>query len=379
MIPNSMHAVPITTYLVSYNQHLSSKSCPNHLLFGQCSSRLGSLRIEFSKVHHRHIGRSLMKRKINSSNGSKGATAVVEAVAAPAQEKKRIVDDAEIRKQLEDSINAAMNLSHAEISKRVVVFNKVREKKIAAADRHRKLQIRNINELYEYEVQETEAIFQKSVKDIQDKLIIELKAEAERILSSMKPDNLNTSHENDTDDNNNNRLLRSNAPLLDADTIGLEKSKEKGAIRRRTNNTPSSLSLIQKNLPEQVIREDFLHIVKDIETRAASYYATVQKNINQLNPAVTINVDQLQVGTEIYTIGDLVIIFSHLTQESLTGVVTTITCNEIIIRSGAGLGTRFAFHISLLRNGRITIARDVDAKDHVDMMKNVAKIKSNSS
>lgn len=322
-----------------------------------------------------------MKRKINSSNGSKGATAVVEAVAAPAQaqEKKRIVDDAEIRKQLEDSINAAMNLSHAEISKRVVVFNKVREKKIAAADRHRKLQIRNINELYEYEVQETEAIFQKSVKDIQDKLIIELKAEAERILSSTKPDNSTMSHENDTDDNNNNRLLRSNAPLLDADTIGLEKSKEKGAIRRRTNNTPSSLSLIQKNLPEQVIREDFLHIVKDIETRAASYYATVQKNINQLNPAVTINVDQLQVGTEIYTIGDLVIIFSHLTQESLTGVVTTITCNEIIIRSGAGLGTRFAFHISLLRNGRITISRDVDAKDHVDMMKNVAKIKSNSS
>ena len=322
-----------------------------------------------------------MKRKINASNGAKGAAAVVEAVAAPVQEKKRIVDDAEIRKQLEESINAVMNLSHAEISKRVVVFNKVKEKKIAAADRHRKLQIRNINELYEYEVQETEAIFQKSVKDIQDKLIIELKAEAERIISSIKPDNSNTSNENDTDDNNNNnnRLLRSNAPLLDADTIGLEKSKEKGTIRRRTNNAPSSLSLIQKNLPEQVIREDFLHIVKDIETRAASYYATVQKNINQLNPTVTINVDQLQVGTETYTIGDLVIIFSHLTQESLSGVITTITCNEIIIRSGAGLGTRFAFHISLLRNGRITIARDVDAKDHVDMIKNVAKIKSSSS
>ncbi len=322
-----------------------------------------------------------MKRKINASNGAKGAAAVVEAVAAPVQEKKRIVDDAEIRKQLEESINAVMNLSHTEISKRMVVFNKVKEKKIAAADRHRKLQIRNINELYEYEVQETEAIFQKSVKDIQDKLIIELKAEAERIISSIKPENSNTSNENDTDDNNNNnnRLLRSNAPLLDADTIGLEKSKEKGTIRRRTNNAPSSLSLLQKNLPEQVIREDFLHIVKDIETRAASYYATVQKNINQLNPTVTINVDQLQIGAETYTIGDLVIIFSHLTQESLSGVITTITCNEIIIRSGAGLGTRFAFNISLLRNGRISIARDVDAKDHVDMMKNVAKIKSSSS
>lgn len=320
-----------------------------------------------------------MKRKINGTNGAKGvAAAVVEP--APVPEKKKIVDDAEIRKQLEESITAVMNLSHAEVSKRVAVFNKVKDKRVAAADRHRKLQIRNINELYDYEVQETEAIFQKSVKDVQEKLITELKAEADRIIASFKPDNANAGNENDIDEsNNNNRLLRSNAPLLDVDTIGLDKSKEKSAIRRRTNNTPSSLSLIQKHLPEQAIREDFLHIVKDIETRAASYYASVQKTANQLNPTVTITVDQVQVGTETYAIGDLVIIFSHLTQESLTGVITTITSNEVIIRSGAGLGTRFAFHISLLRNGRITIARDVDAKDHVDMMKNVAKIKNNNS
>ena len=48
---------------------------------------------------------------------------------------------------------------HAELERRATALQKARDRKIASCDRHRKLQIRNINQIYEYEVEDANAIF----------------------------------------------------------------------------------------------------------------------------------------------------------------------------------------------------------------------------
>jgi hypothetical protein len=50
-------------------------------------------------------------------------------------------------------------------------LNRVKEKKIAAADKHRKLQIKNINDLYEYEVSDATARYKRAYEETQERLI----------------------------------------------------------------------------------------------------------------------------------------------------------------------------------------------------------------
>jgi hypothetical protein len=53
---------------------------------------------------------------------------------------------------LEEAVLRIRTGSYAELLRQSESLNRVKEKKIAAADKHRKLQIKNINDLFEYEV-----------------------------------------------------------------------------------------------------------------------------------------------------------------------------------------------------------------------------------
>lgn len=54
--------------------------------------------------------------------------------------------------------------THTELVKRAEALNRAKENKIAAADRHRKMQIKNINAQYEYEVEDAGALYNVSSK-----------------------------------------------------------------------------------------------------------------------------------------------------------------------------------------------------------------------
>ena len=85
----------------------------------------------------------------------------LESISAPSGERtdKSQADD-EISRELVDHIQAIRNGTFPKLI--AVRENLLREmdKRVAIADRHRKLQIKNINELYESEVLETKARFE---------------------------------------------------------------------------------------------------------------------------------------------------------------------------------------------------------------------------
>jgi hypothetical protein len=84
-----------------------------------------------------------MKKKFDNDNGSH-------------------IDNVNNTTSIEALINLDIHQTNT-LSKRIQSLQNIKEKKIAAADRHRKLQIKNINELYEYEVQDAEAFFQVNI------------------------------------------------------------------------------------------------------------------------------------------------------------------------------------------------------------------------
>lgn len=190
---------------------------------------------------------------------------------------------------------------------------------------------------------------------MQDKLIAELKADAQK-LKIMRL----SAPANETDEETFKRTTRSSGPGVD-DLSALQ-SKEKPSFRRRTgaSNTPAVNSL-QKSIPLSAIREDFLEIVKDMETRAVNFAASMAK-VKQQEVLITVEEDGLRVGSEVFEIGDFIVAFSALSQEDLSGMITHISHEEVIVRTQGGMGTRFSFHIAQLKSGRVIIRRDSDAK-----------------
>ena len=107
-----------------------------------------------------------MKRKHTKTaapqNNDSTSTASLESSKkedpAPSADTSHIIN--KIEQDLQDAILAVKEGSHGEVSKRSNNLLRTKDKRIATADRHRKLQIKNINELYDYEVQDSEALFQ---------------------------------------------------------------------------------------------------------------------------------------------------------------------------------------------------------------------------
>ena len=67
-----------------------------------------------------------------------------------------------IEAEVDAAIASIKEGTHKELLKRAEALNRAKENKIAAADRHRKMQIKNINAQYEYEVEDAGSLYNVS-------------------------------------------------------------------------------------------------------------------------------------------------------------------------------------------------------------------------
>ena len=105
------------------------------------------------------------------------------------------------------------------------------------------------------------------------------------------------------------------------------------------------------------------------------------------------DLSQLIVGEEVFTIGDLVVLFSVLSQESFSGVITAISHRYIpdkifillgsLIRFGigrdvivrTGTGARLAFLVGQVRNGTVTVSKDLETIRNAQMVRQALALK----
>lgn len=104
------------------------------------------------------------------------------------------------------------------------------------------------------------------------------------------------------------------------------------------------------------------------------------------------DLSQLIIGEEVFTIGDLVVLFSVLSQESFSGVITAISHRYIpyiilildrLIRFGigrdvivrTGTGARLAFLVGQVRNGTVTVSKDLETIRNAQMVRQALALK----
>ncbi len=71
--------------------------------------------------------------------------------------------------------------------------------------------------------------------------------------------------------------------------------------------------------------------------------------------AVSDDYGALKVGDELFGLGDTLLVFSTLSQETLQGVLVVLTDKEAVLR--AATGQRFSFQLPLLQAGRVAVSR----------------------
>jgi hypothetical protein len=67
--------------------------------------------------------------------------------------------DMNVDEEIDKAIRKIREGSHEELQQRAYALEQEKQKHIAAADRHRQDQIKNINQLFEYEVEDAQALY----------------------------------------------------------------------------------------------------------------------------------------------------------------------------------------------------------------------------
>jgi hypothetical protein len=124
-------------------------------------------------------------------------------------------------------------------------------------------------------------------------------------------------------------------------------------------------------LPDSTMRADFRCIVDDLQARAAYFARTAPLP----NPAVKIvdrsdggngDVFHLCVGATVFVAGDLVTAFSVLSQETFSGVITSVTADGVSVRCGSGL--RIGVTLKQLTEGRVVLSHDQEGNHMLGIM-----------
>jgi len=273
--------------------------------------------------------------------------------------------------------------SYRELTRLSEGLNRIKEKKIAAADKHRKLQIKNINDLYEYEISDATARYKRAYEETQERLILELTNEARRLKAKVQNSAGSSSGWGGGESDANvagvgtarqakSTLSSPDDPQLDENSLSsIVHGKEKDrASRRRLGCPPNPPTSLDPLLTEESMRSDFLEIVQDIRARAAAFGKSAAKPVNTASISVSHDPSVLKVGTNNYAVGELIVVFSVLSQESLSGIITSISDSDVVVRSGSG--ARFSFLIGQLREGRVAISKDIASEAAARLISDVA-------
>jgi len=167
------------------------------------------------------------------------------------------------------------------------------EKKLVLADRHRKLQIKNINDLFDYEVKDVQAQFDKALCEAKERLekelgqvIKQLKEKASACESPSKNDSGSSSGSSSSSSSGGGGGGDGGGSGSNtSSTSGLEKAnvpKAKATSTRKPTSSSSSnqaaaalsssslATSITQTLSKEQRRTDFKFIVQDIQTQAAA-------------------------------------------------------------------------------------------------------------
>ena len=286
-----------------------------------------------------------------------------------------------------------------------------KERKIATADKLLKLQIKNLRAHYDFEITDLQVQYENAVKAAKDKLIAEYTREAMKAIDAEKE--RKEKEERERKAKEDAELSKSSKSADGIDNVGGEeeltaaqrttrtsgvqefvelkgtdaggmkvqgqhdvsKEKEKAANerKRKLDQVTTQKREFVRTIPKTAMRADFAEIIGNMEKRNREFVKTQPRNLGTNFQIVedTFTFHMRINGRSIYT-GDLVVVFSSLSRESFSGVITSIEEDEILIRCGNG--TKLAFTAEQVRTGRVTVRVDDEGIAATEAIKVAAKV-----
>ena len=101
-------------------------------------------------------------------------------------ESKDGVQDIVNQNEFEDKCEEVNNGTSKEYTNIKIGLTKARERKRATADKHRKMQIKNVHALYEYDMEDLEVQYQNALQDAKENLIEEYRRAADKAIIEVK-------------------------------------------------------------------------------------------------------------------------------------------------------------------------------------------------
>jgi len=302
-----------------------------------------------SPEHVREEGRGGECTDANGSTNGAAKTAtptmtltVTEGLAEPNRNKdlmERITEMEMEKQQIEEG-------THPEWQKKLNALQKVRDRRVFAAERFKQMQVENIKGLYEYEVMEAESTYKVAMDELKTRLldtmeqrVKRLEEDRERVLKQLERVG-------------QTRLLRSKN-VLRAEDPG--DPLQGGAVGRvGGGSTAGNVSMF---LSDGEIKDDLRVISKDLAERARAYYDAQSDSMVE----VSVEDNCLHYKEHCLLKGESIVFTSMLSGEDFVGRIASVRPHELLVRLSDG--TKARIHLNYLRNGRIKLKTDSDSTE----------------
>lgn len=91
-----------------------------------------------------------------------------------------------------------------------------------------------------------------------------------------------------------------------------------------------------------------------------------------MSVAVTAESQELQIGVTTYSVGDMVVCFSTLSQESFHGMISDVTSSAVLVVCGNS--ARFSLAKNQIEDGRVVVSNDIEAFENLSILRKYNKM-----
>ncbi|GAB5033146.1 sin3 histone deacetylase corepressor complex component sds3-like [Nannochloropsis oceanica] len=242
--------------------------------------------------------------------------------------------------------------THPEWQKKLDALQKVRDRRVFAAERFKQMQVENIQGLYEYEVLEAEGSYKAAMDELKTRLLDTMEQRVKRLEEDRERVMKQLERVGQT------RMLRSKSVFradghLEAE--GLNRAGARAGVGEGGGEVVGGN--VSMFLSDGEIKDDLRQISTDLAERARSYYDS------QSDVMVEVSVEDncLHYNDHCLLKGESIIFTSMLSGEDFVGRIASVRPHEILVKLSDG--TKARIHMSYLRNGRIKLKCEGDATE----------------
>lgn len=242
--------------------------------------------------------------------------------------------------------------THPEWQKKLDALQKVRDRRVFAAERFKQMQVENIQGLYEYEVLEAEGSYKAAMDELKTRLldtmeqrVKRLEEDRERVLKQLERVG-------------QTRVLRSKNVFRaegHPDVGGLNRAGARGGGGE--GGGEGGGGNVSMFLSDGEIKDDLRQISTDLAERARSYYDSQSDSMVE----VSVEDNCLHYNDHCLLKGESILFTSMLSGEDFVGRIASVRPHEILVKLSDG--TKARIHMSYLRNGRIKLKCEGDATE----------------